>query len=65
MIRMPKFHLNAHNFGQNRSNLIKLTFLDSSRQDLSNDIYYDWFFRGPHFPIVFGNYLITTSFLLV
>ena len=34
---MPKFHLNAHNVWQNYSNLITLTFLDSSRQDLSND----------------------------
>ena len=38
MVKMPKFHLNAHNFGENYSNLIKLAFLDSSRQDFLNDI---------------------------
>ena len=36
--KRPKFHLNAHDVWQNRSNSIRLTFLDSSRQDLSSDI---------------------------
>ena len=38
VVKTPKFHLNAYNFWQNYSNLIKLAFLDSSRQDLSNDL---------------------------
>ena len=40
-------------------NLIKLTFLDSSLQDLSDDIKFDWFLRCLHFPIVFGNDIIS------
>ena len=42
--------------------MIKLTFLDSSYQDLSTDVF-DWFLAGPRFPIVFGNDIIMTSFL--
>ena len=43
---------------------ILLTFLDSSRQDFSNDIYFDWFVRRPHFSIVFGKDIIMRSFLV-
>ena len=44
--------------------MIKRTFLDSSRQDLSSDIQFDWFGGCPHFSIVFGNDIIMTSFLV-
>ena len=64
MVKMIKFHLNAHNFTQNHSNLIKRIFLNSSHKDLSNDIYVDWFLGRPHFFIVFGNDIIMTSFLV-
>ena len=59
-----KCHLNAHNFWQNYSNLIKLAFLDSSHQGLSNDILSDWFLGRSHFSIVFGNDIVMTSFLV-
>ena len=39
-------------------------FVDSSRQDLSNDVLFDWFLGRPHFFIVFGNGIIMTSFLV-
>ena len=52
MVKTPKFQLNAHNFLQNHSNLIKRVFLDSSSQDLSNDIKFDWFLGRPHFSIL-------------
>ena len=42
----------------------KTCILDSSRQDFSNDIYFDWFLGRPHFFIVFGNDIIMTSFLV-
>ena len=58
-----KFDINAHNVSHSGSNSIKLTFLNSSHQNLSNDIYFVWFRRGLHFPIVFGNDIIMTSFL--
>ena len=54
---MPKFHLNAHNVWENYSNLIKLTFFDSSPQDLLNDILFDWFLGRLHFPL----FLVMTS----
>ena len=47
-----KFDINAHNFRHSGSNSIKIKFLNSSHQALSNDVYFVWFRRGPHFPIV-------------
>ena len=46
-------------FDKITQNLIKLAFLDSSRQDLSNDLQFDWFLGRPHFFIVFGNDIIS------
>ena len=40
-------------------NLMKLTFLDSSLQNLSDDIKFDWFLRWLHFSIVCGNDIIS------
>ena len=45
------------------SNSIKITFLDSSQQNLSNNIYLVWFRKGPHFPIV-PIVFVMTSFLV-
>ena len=48
-------------------NSIKITFLNSSHHTLSNYIYFVWFRRGPHCPIVFhcfGNDIIIKSFLV-
>ena len=59
-----KFDINVHNFRYSGSNSIKITFLNSSHQNLSNDRYFVWFRGGPHFPIVFGNDIIMTSFLV-
>ena len=38
--------------------------MDTLRQDLSNDIQFDWFLGRLHFSIVFDNYIIMTSFLV-
>ena len=46
------------------SNLIKITFLDSSHQNLSTDVHFVGLRGGPHFSIVFGNDIIMTSFLV-
>ena len=35
--------------------------MDSSHQDLSSDILFDWFLGCLHFPIVFYNDIILTS----
>ena len=62
-----KFDKNAHNFWNSGSNSTKVTFLKSSHQNLSNNIYFVWFLLGPNFPIVFdclGNDIIMTSFLI-
>ena len=62
-----KFDINAHKFWHSGLNSIKVTFLNSSHQNLSNDIYFVWFSWGSHFPIVpivFGNDIIMTSFLV-
>ena len=48
-----KFDINVHNFSHSASNSIKITFLNSSHQNLSIDVYFVWFREGPHFPIVF------------
>ena len=34
-----KFDINAHNFLHSGSNSIKITFLNSSHENLSNDLY--------------------------
>ena len=39
--------------------MIKLTFLDSSRQDLWNDILFIWFLRRLHISIGSGNDIIS------
>ena len=38
--------------------------MDRYRQDLSNDIQFEWFLGDPHFSIVFGSDIIMTSFLV-
>ena len=53
---MVKLDINAHNFC---SNSIKVTILDSSNQKLLSDIYFVSFCGGLHFPIVFGNDIIS------
>ena len=62
MVKLPKFHLNAHNFLTKLFKFHKSYILDSSRQDLSNE--FDWFLGRPHFSIVSGNDIIMTSFLV-
>ena len=56
---MVKLDINAHNFWHSGSNSIKVTILDNSHQFLSNDMYFVWFCGSPHFPIVFGNDIIS------
>ena len=54
-----KIVINAHNSWLSDSNLIKIIV---SYQNLSNDIDFAWFRRGPHFSIVsivFSNYVIS------
>ena len=53
-----KFEMNAHNFSHSGSNSIKMTFLNSSHQNLLNNRYFVWFHRGTHFLIVLGNVII-------
>ena len=62
-----KFDINADNFWHNGSNSIKITLLESSHQNLSNDIYLFGSTKVrifPLFSIVFGNGIIMTSFLV-
>ena len=64
---MVKLDINALNFSHSGSNSIKVTFLDSSRQNLSNSIYiYLLGFREVRishcFFIVFSNDIIMTLF---
>ena len=64
---MGKLDINAHNLWHSGSNSIKVTFLDTSLQNFSNNVYFTWFCGGPHFPlfsIVFGNDIIMNSFLV-
>ena len=44
---------------------MKSTFLNSSHQYLSNDIYFVLFRGGLNFAIVFGKQVIMTSFVIV
>ena len=64
---MVKLDTNAHNFGQSGSNSIKITILDSSHQNFSNDKCFCLVPRRSAFShclsIVFGNDIIMTLFL--
>ena len=60
---MVKLDINAHNFWHSGSNLIKITVLDSSHQNLWNYVYFVLSREGPHFPIVFDNDIIMSLFL--
>ena len=58
---MVKLDINAHNFWHSSSNSIKVTFLDSSRQNLSRDVYFVCFREGPQFPIVYPLFSVMSS----